>query len=88
MWFFLQAICKGVKPFWGKKTAKDLINFYLKIKSRVGILNLSSADQRPGVGFAAFVQQYFGHAVMAAVCCHVQRGEVVQRDVIDLSVVL
>lgn len=72
----------------GGKNSKSAINFDRKIKSTVGFLNLSSADQRPWVGFAAFVQQYFGHAVMAAVCCHVQRGEVVQRDVINLSVVL
>lgn len=45
-------------------------------------------DQRPRVGFGPFVQQYFGHTVVAAVCRHMQRGKVVQCDVIDLCVVL
>lgn len=45
-------------------------------------------DQCPRVGFGPFVQQHFGHAVVAAVCCHMQRGEMVQCDVVDLGVVL
>lgn len=45
-------------------------------------------DQCTRVGFGPFVQQHFGHAVVAAVCRHVQRGKVVQCDVINLCVVL
>lgn len=51
-------------------------------------VSVSVTDQRPGVGFGSFVQQHFGHAVVAAVCRHMQRGEVVQCDVINLRVVL
>lgn len=45
-------------------------------------------NQSPRVGFGPFVQQYFGHTVVTAVCRHMQRGEVVQCDVINLCVVL
>lgn len=45
-------------------------------------------DQRPRVGFGPFVQQHFGHTMVAAVCCHMQRCKVVQCNVINLCVVL
>lgn len=45
-------------------------------------------DQCPGVGFGPFVQQYFGHALVATVCGHMQRGEVVQCDIVYLCIVL
>ena len=51
-------------------------------------VGVSVTDQCPRVGFGSFVQQHFGHAVVAAVCRHMQRGEVVQCDVINLCVVL
>ena len=44
--------------------------------------------QRAGVGLRPLVQQHFSHAVVAAVRRYMQRGQVVQRDVIDLRVVL
>lgn len=44
--------------------------------------------QGPWVGFGPFVQQNFGHAVVPAVCCHMQRGKMVQCDVINLCVIL
>lgn len=47
-----------------------------------------TTDQGPGVGLGPFVQQHFGHAVVATVRGHVQRREVVQRDVVNLGVVL
>lgn len=47
-----------------------------------------ATDQCSGVGFGALVQQDFGHAVVPAVCRHVERREVVQSDVVDLCVVL
>lgn len=47
-----------------------------------------TTDQGSGVGLGLFVQQHFGHAVVAAVCGHVQRCEVVQRYVVNLSIVL
>lgn len=97
MWFFLQAICKGVKPFC---ESKGMIIIATKIKtlkatwesinwiSECLCKHVSDTDQCPRVGFGPFVQQYFGHAVVAAVCCHMQRGKVVQCDIIDLCVVL
>lgn len=45
-------------------------------------------DQCPGVGFGPFVQQHFGHAMVATVCRHMQRSEMVQCNVINLCVVL
>lgn len=47
-----------------------------------------TTDQGSGVGLGSFVQQHFGHAVVAAVGSHVQRREVVQRYVVDFGVVL
>lgn len=47
-----------------------------------------TTDQGSGVGLGPFVQQHFGHAVVSAVCSHVQWREVVQRYVVDLGVVL
>lgn len=47
-----------------------------------------TTDQGSGVGLGPFVQQHFGHAVVAAVCGHVQRCEVVQCYVVNLGIVL
>ena len=49
---------------------------------------MKSADQCAGVGLGPLVQQHFAHAVVTAVGGHMQWRQVVQGDVIDLSVVL
>lgn len=72
-------LSKSVSVFLNQQTSQKQIP-KLKLKC--------ASNQSSRVGFGAFVQQYFGHAMMPAVCCHMQRGEVVQSDVINLCVVL
>lgn len=91
MWFFLQAICRGVKPFW-KNENKWLSSLQI-LKVTFPCLNWSIdcvlvTYQCPRVGFGPFVQQYFGHVLVATVCCHMQRGQVVLCHIIYLCVVL
>lgn len=40
------------------------------------------------VGLGPLVQEDFGHPMVTAVGCYMKGGQVVQRDVVDLSVVL
>lgn len=48
----------------------------------------SASYQSTRVSFGALVQEDFNHPVVTAVGCYMKRGQVVQGDVIDLSVVL
>lgn len=51
------------------------------------VLN-SASYQSARVGFGALVQKHFDHPMVTAVGCYMKRGQVVQGDVIDLSVAL
>ena len=59
----------------------------------LALASLAPARQPPthqgsGVGFGTFIQKHLGHPVVAAVGGHVERGQMIQGDVINLCVVL
>lgn len=89
--FFLQAMCSGVKPFCGANTVNRDLQVHVDrlgsfFHSWVHVFFLTY--QCPGVRVGPFVQQQFGDSVVTAVSRHVQRCQVVQRDVINRSLVL
>lgn len=49
---------------------------------------LSAPYQGPGIGVGPLVQEQFGDPVVAAVSGHMQRCQVIQRDIVDGSLVL
>lgn len=87
--FFLQAMCSGVKPFCEENKREMHVKdeehkdfYWLKI------MDVCVSYQRPGVGVGPLVQQQFGDSVVTTVSRHVQRCQVIQRDIINRSLVL
>lgn len=51
-------------------------------------ISLASTHQGPRIRLGALLEQDFGHPVVATVGSHMQWGQVIQCDVIDVGVIL
>ncbi|TNN42949.1 hypothetical protein EYF80_046870 [Liparis tanakae] len=85
--FFLQAMCSGVKPFCHVGTVKDEQPGHVEQIYLLSVV-ICVSYQSPGVGVGPLVQQQLGDPEVTAVRRHVERRQVVQRDVVHRGLVL